>query len=136
MEKRRGRPKGSLNKKMSAAEVEVFIKQSIKKIMQEHMSWKEYVKWCKSNGLSETRANEYWKRSWTTIREKYEVDKTQQISKHLLNYWKIYDEAMFKGDLTNARQTLDGIAKLMGLNEPDRLDMTATGEIKFMFGDE
>jgi len=117
-QKRRGRPKGSKNTKMSATEVEAFVKQSIKKIMQEHLSWKEYVKWCNINGLSNQRANEYWKRSWDTIREKYELDKEKQITKHLLNYWKIYDEAMFKGDLSNARQTLDGIAKLMGLTNP------------------
>ena len=121
---------------MSATEVESFIKASITKIMKDHLSWKEYIKWCRSNGISETQANKYWKRSWETVREKYDLDKEKQIRKHLLQYWKIYDEAINKSDLANARQTLDAIAKLMGLNEPDKLDMNATGEINFKFGDE
>ena len=134
----RGRPKGSTNKtkKMSATEVETFIKLSIKKIMAEHLSWKDYCKWCTNNGLSQARANEYWKRSWTTIRERYDLDKEKQITKHLLKYWSLYDNAVDKGDITNARQTLDAIAKLMGLNEPDKVDMNASGEINFKFGDE
>jgi hypothetical protein len=131
-----GRPKGSKNVKMTATEVEVFIKRSINKIMKDHLSWKEYIKWCKGNGLSEMQGNTYWKRSWQTIREKYNLEKDKQIHKHLLSYWKLYDEAIDKGDLSNARQTLDAIAKLMGLNEPDKLDMNATGEIAFKFGDE
>jgi hypothetical protein len=138
MEKKRkpGRPKGSLNKKMSASEVENFIKLSIKKIMGDHLSWKEYVAWCYKNDLSTARANEYWKRSWETIREKYDLDKEKQISKHLLKYWQVYDDAIFKGDLTNARQSLDAIAKLMGLNEPEKMDLNTSGEINFKFGDE
>lgn len=132
----RGRPKGSKNKKMSAAEVESFIVMSINKIMKDHLSWREYVKWCYRNGVREGMANTYWKRAWDTVKEKYDIDKQKQIHKHLLQYWKIHDEAIQKGDLANARQTLDAIAKLMGLNEPDKLDMNATGEINFKFGDE
>ena len=136
--RRPGRPRGStgINKKLTKAETESWIKNSIKKIMSEHMSWKQYQDYCYKNGLSPSRANEYWKRCWETIREKYELDKSKQISKHLLKYWELYDEAVNKGDLSNARQTLDAIAKLMGLNEPDKIDMNTKGEITFKFGDE
>ena len=104
--------------------------------MSEHLSYNEYKNWCRKNDLSPSRANEYWKRSWETIREKYELDRNKQITKHLKKYWDLYDTSIQKGDITNARQTLDAIAKLMGLNEPDKLDMNATGEINFKFGDE
>ena len=131
-----GRPKGSLNKKMTKTEVESWIKLSVKKIMSEHMSWTEYKNWCAKNDLSPSRANEYWKRSWESIQEKYEIDRSKQVTKHLKKYWDLFDTAVEKGDITNARQTLDAIAKLMGLNEPDKLDMNASGEINFKFGDE
>jgi len=134
--KGRGRPKGTYKKSMSMTEREIFIKTSIRKIMVEHLSWKQYVDYCYKNGLGSSRANEYWKECWKTIRDKYQLEKDNQISKHLLHYWRIYDEASEKGDLTNARQTLDAIAKLMGLNEPDRIDMNTKGEITFKFGDE
>lgn len=136
-EKRKpGRPKGSTKKKLTKTEQERLIKDSIKKIMTEHLSWKDYINWSYKNGISKHQANENWKTCWTTIREKYELDKQKQVSKHLLKYWQIYDDAMFKGDLSNARQTLDAIAKMMGLNEPDKLDMNTSGEITFKFGDE
>jgi len=131
-----GRPKGSGNKKFTKIDTEMWIKNSIVKIMSEHLSWKQYKEYCHKNNVSQSMSNHYWKTCWETIREKYELDKTKQITKHLLKYWEIHDDAIDKGDLTNARQTLDAIAKLMGLNEPDRLDMNASGEINFKFGDE
>jgi len=134
--KRKGRPKGSTNRRFNKVEMEAFIRESVKKIMGEHLSWTEYQNWCKRQSFGEHRCNEYWKISWTSIREKYEVEKDKQISKHLHKYWELYDSAVKKDDITNARQVLNDIAKLMGLNEAERINLHQTGEINFKFGDE
>jgi hypothetical protein len=134
--RRRGRPVGSTTKRMSNAEMEEFIKQSVKRILQNHLSWKEYLRWCQSNGVGESRANIYWGLAWQSIREKFELDKSKMVSKHLAKYWEIHEQSFILGDFTNARQTLNDIAKLMGLNEPDKMDVNQQSIIKFKFGDE
>ena len=131
----RGRPRGPA-KKMSMAEVEEFKTESIKKIFDEHLSYTEYIKWSFKKGVSRSRANDYWKRIWKDVREKYDLERDNLVTKHLKKYWKLHDEALEKGDLNTARHVLNDIAKLKGLNEPDRVEQTGTQTIKFNFGDE
>ena len=132
----RGRPKGRKTRRFTKTEQEKFISLSVKKIMNEHLSWKEYVSWCGKNEVSPSQANTYWKLSWEYVREKYELERNQLVTKHLQKYWKIHDEALDKGDLNTARHVLNDIAKLKGLNEPDKVEQTGTQTIKFNFGDE
>lgn len=129
-----GRPKGSTTKRMSKIEVERFISESVNQILDNHMSWTEYVNWCRKHNVSENRANELWKKCWVLITEKFELDRNKQVAKHLQKYWLIHDIAQKRGDLNTARATLNDIAKLMGLNEPDKMETTET--IKFNFGNE
>jgi hypothetical protein len=117
---------------MTKAETQKFMSESVKKIMDEHLSWKEYVRWCYTHDISAQQANNYWKRAWETIQQKYELERNKQITKHLKKYWNIHDEALKRGDLANARQSLNDIAKLMGLNEPDKVEQTEN--ITFNFG--
>ena len=135
--KKVGRPKDTPKVKLNRIQVEELINESMKQIIGKHLSYTEYIKWAKRNyGVSGQQANEYWLRVWTHLKEKYELDRDKLITKHLTKYWGIYDLAISGKDLSNARQTLDAIAKLMGLNEPDKLDMNTKGEITFKFGDE
>ena len=133
-----GRPRGSKSKtkKLTAIEVERFISQSVDKIMDDHLSWTEYVKWAHKNGVSSQRANDYWKRSWKLVKDKYDIERDQSITKHLKKYWKLYDDAVDRGDINTARHVLNDIAKLKGLNEPDKIEQSGTQTIKFNFGDE
>ena len=131
---KRGRPVGSTTKRMTNVEMNKFISESVRRILNEHMSWTEYTTWAKKNGLSPSRANEYWKKAWEAITERFDIDRNKQIAKHLQKYWNIHDGAIERGDLNTARQALNDIAKMMGLNEPEKVDMT--NEITFNFGDE
>jgi hypothetical protein len=47
--------------------------------------------------------------------------------------WNIHDDALASKDYTNARNALNDIAKLVGLNSPDKLDVTHHA-IKLNFG--
>jgi hypothetical protein len=137
-----GRPKGSGKdngyklSKMNKAEVEVFLKESSKMIFTKHLSFTEYIEWCGKQEISQSQAIEYWKRVWEGVKERFRMDRDKLIDKHLQSYWDIHGKAMSNGDLTNARQTLDAIAKLMGLNEPEKIDMKSSTTIEFKFGDE
>ena len=131
-----GRPRGGRTEKMSKAQVEVFLRESMKVIFNEHLAYEQYAKWCKNQGISRSRANEYWLRVWNEVNNKFRMERDKLIDKHLLHYWDLYNEAKNEKDISNARQVLDAIAKLMGLNEPDKVDMKSQTTIEFKFGDE
>jgi hypothetical protein len=62
------------------------------------------------------------------------LEKDKLILKHLQKYWDVYEQAKSNGDMGNARQTLNDIAKMQGLNEPDKVHVTGTS-IKLNFGE-
>lgn len=137
-----GRPKGADKengfkmKKMTKVEVEHFIKESTKLVINKHYSFTEYVDWCRDQGISREQSIVYWKRVWDGVKERFRLEKDKLVDKHLQSYWDIHAEALETGDLSNARQTLDAIAKLQGLNEPDKIDIKGSTTIQFKFGDE
>jgi hypothetical protein len=83
--------------------------------------------------LSRSQANEYWNAAWNAVKQKFELEKDKLILKHTQRYWDIYSQAIELRDLTNARQVLNDLAKLQGLNEPDKVEVRGTS-IKLNFG--
>jgi len=131
-----GRPRGMKNTKMNRAEVEAFLKESTKVIFNEHLSHSQYMKWCEKQSISRSQGTKYWNRVWDMVNAKFRMEREKLIDKHLLHYWDLYNQARNEQDLSNARQVLDAIAKLMGLNEPEKVDMKSQTTIEFKFGDE
>lgn len=130
-----GRPKGSRKKKMTKGEIEDLINKSLDRILTEHLSYTEYIQWIVTEyKLSKNQSNEYWLRSWSVLKEKYSLEREKLITKHLRKYWEIYDLSLQKDDLSNARQVLGDISKLLGMNEPESLDIQQELKIRFKFG--
>ena len=133
----RGRPVGSTRVKLNKVQVEDLLSLSLQEILNNHLSYTEYIKWLKTqHKVSDKQANEYWLKTWTLLQEKYQLDRDQLITKHLKKYWEIYDYAMEDGDWSNARQTLNDISKLLGMNEPERINTETELKIRFKFGGE
>ena len=131
----RGRPVGSRRVKLNRVEVEDFLTQSLHEILDNHLSYTQYVEWCKqTNNLSQQQSNEYWLRVWTMLSEKYQLERDQLINKHLQKYWSLYDLALENEDISNARQVLNDISKLLGMNEPERINTETELKIRFRFG--
>jgi len=132
--KGRGRPAGTFKPKMNEAEHRRFINDSMTRIFDNHLSWKEYVEFCYGHGLSRSQANEYWIKVWSAVKEKFELEKDKLITKHLQKYWHIYDTAVKNGDMNTARQTLNDIAKMLGLNAAEKVEVSNNQVIEFKFG--
>jgi leucyl aminopeptidase (aminopeptidase T) len=131
-----GRDRGHKLHKMNKAEVESFHKESTKMVFKNHFSYNQYIEYCRRQQISKEQANVYWNRVWNEVKERFRHDRDKLVDKHLISYWDIYNNAVREGDWSNARQTLDAIAKLQGLNEPDKLDLNSSTTIEFKFGDE
>ena len=130
-----GRPIGSSRKKLNNIEVEDLLKKALSEILQKHLSYTQFTSWLlEEYGLSQQQSNEYWLRTWTTLNEKFRMEKDQMINKHLAHYWQLYDASFTKQDFSNARQVLNDISKLLGMSEPDKLDIKQELKIKFKFG--
>lgn len=135
--KGRGRPKGSFKVKMNKSEKERFINISLKRILGEHLSWKEYTSWCRETyDISGKQANDNWLEVWGIIRQKYKLERENLVNKHLHKYWELYDKALNNDDINTARQILNDISKIQGLNEPDKLVIDTDKKIILKFGDE
>jgi len=136
-EGKRGRPIGTTKKKMNSVEVEVLLAECLKTILSQHLSYTEFINWItKDKGISAQQANEYWLRTWTTMNEKFRMEKDQMINKHLAHYWELYNASFARNDFSNARQVLNDISKLLGMSEPEKLDVKQELKIKFKFGGE
>ena len=132
---KRGRPVGSKKGKMTKGQIEDLLTRSLQEILDKHLSYTEYTKWITIEyKISFQQANEYWLRTWTLLQDKYQLERDQLINKHLQKYWHIYDLALAKEDLNNARQTLNDISKLLGMAEPEKVDVKQELKIKFKFG--
>tara|TARA_R110000822_G_scaffold88899_4_gene205678 strand:+ start:1006 stop:1452 length:447 start_codon:yes stop_codon:yes gene_type:complete len=133
----RGRPVGSSRVKLNKIEVEDLLTLSLKEILNNHLSYTEYIQWVKQfNNVSDQQGNTYWLKTWTLLQEKYQLERDQLINKHLNKYWEIYDTAMEVGDLSNARQSLNDITKLLGMAEPERIETKQELKIRFKFGSD
>ena len=133
----RGRPVGSVKGKMSKAQQIKFLRESQKVILNEHFSHKDYTEWCKDkHKLSAQSANNYWIEVWDTIRDKYQQETDKLVSKHVHKYWELYDKSIDRKDYNTARQILNDIAKLIGFDNPTKIEVTGEQTITFKFGDE
>jgi len=134
---KRGRPFGSQKKKMNSVEVEVLLSECLDIILSQHLSYTQFINWItEEKGISNQQGNEYWLRTWTTLNEKFRMEKDQMINKHLAHYWQLYDASFRRNDFSNARQVLNDISKLLGMSEPEKLDIKQELKIKFKFGGE
>jgi len=128
-----GRPAGTFKKKMNPTEIEQFMLDSINVILDRHMGYTDYIEYCKTQGMSKNQANKYWNDAWKHVRHRFQIDRDMMITKHLKKYWDIHDESLKNKDYNTARQSLNDIGKMLGLNEAERVQVEGTS-IKFKFG--
>lgn len=134
---RAGRPKGSTKNKMSKSEQIKFLKDSQKLILNKHYSHKQYVEYVQEEyKLSRQMANTYWKQVWEDIRDKYTQETDKLVSKHIHKLWELYDLSIDNSDYNVARQVINDIGKLMGIDTPEKLQIEQDLNIRFKFGNE
>lgn len=134
---RAGRPKGSTKSKMTKAEQVKFLKDSQKLILNKHYSHKQYCEYVQEEyKISRQMANTYWKQVWEDIRDKYQQETDKLVSKHIHKLWELYDLSIDNSDYNVARQVINDIGKLMGIDTPDKLQIEQDLNIRFKFGGE
>jgi hypothetical protein len=132
-----GRPKlpeGAKGKRKTISLQTDILRTAISLILDQHYSQTEVFNYMvKTYDISRQDASRYWKKAWGLIRDKFNHSKDEMIKKHLIKLWTIHDNALNSKDFTNARQALNDISKLVGLNSPDKIEHTHQ-TIKLNFG--
>lgn len=122
---------------MKRTDVEIYkhTKADMRVILDNNLSFREYSEYCrKTHRLNSGACSKNWQNIWDLIKEKFRLEKDKLVGKHLEAYWRIYDISLNSGDITNARQALNDIAKLQGLYEPDKMEIKQDTIIEFKFG--
>ena len=117
-------------------EMEKRMADCIEVVINEGMQRKDFVQYCSDNWqISERHADTYWKRVWTFVAEKYSQENHKIVDEHVRQLWRLYNLCVKKKDYQTARGILQDLAKLKGINEPEKKDITSNGEsIKIIIG--
>ncbi len=77
---------------------------------------------------------EYWNVMIDKFAEEFEENKKQLKSKFVARYLYLYEKMIDKNDLKGAREILDSLKKMTGMDEPIEADININGELIVDFG--
>ena len=77
---------------------------------------------------------EYWNNMIDKFAEEFEENKKQLKSKFIARYLYLYEKMIDKNDLKAAREVLDSLKKMTGMDEPLEADINLNGELTVDFG--
>lgn len=82
----------------------------------------------------ERRFTRYWQDMIDAFGEEFEDSRESLRSKFIARYTYLYEQALLKNDLKDAKAILDSIVKLTGADEPTKTDINLNGDFVIDFG--
>ena len=112
-----------------STESEKRVNKAVELLLEDNTSRAEWVIYCKDNYNIESRqSDKYWARAKEIIKEKYSKDRDAIFESHHARLFALYKKALKDDEKEVARKALADMAKLTGVNEPDKKDVTSEGE--------
>ena len=105
------------------------VTDAFKKILDHNWvkkEWKEYA--MEKYNLPQSTAEKDWEAAKQKIKEKFSKSRSYVWEKHHSRIFDVYEKAMKEGKLDIALKALQDIAKLGGLNEAEKKDITTDGK--------
>lgn len=88
-------------------------------------------------GLNDNAKHKRFQRAWDAMIDEFgkdfEENKNDLKSKFLAKYNYLYQLAIDKGNIKEARQILDSLREMTGADEPTQVDMNIDGDINIEF---
>jgi hypothetical protein len=115
--------------KATHAEIQIRI-NTIFDMVVKGISRKNIVRYCAENFKIESRqVDEYLSRVYDEIKETYsKEDKEKLISKQMAQLDDLYLKSYNNEDYRECRSIIESRSKLLGLNAPDKTDVTSNGK--------
>ena len=117
--------------KASNAEIELRI-QTVAEMLIKATGREKILRYCADNwNIQERQSDEYISRALDKIKKNREfIDIQQEIDLQKARFEDLYGKNYIIQDYRECRQVLDSIAKLLGLNEPEKLNISGEVELK------
>lgn len=113
------------------------LNECVEKIINENLNYVMFVDWYVDQyELTKHNAHKDWVKCWNIIKSRFSLETDQLINKQLFQLYELFKEAREMGDFGTSRKILEDVRKIQGINEPDKLEVKHSGEIKISFGDE
>lgn len=141
-------PKVGLNRKMREAKINTLdeMHYDVLKGMTKYRIRKKFLDGCytlydtdktdmsKDGRNLERRFTNYWNDMIEAFGEEFEDNREALKAKFIARYTYLYEQALNKNDLKDAKAILDSIVRLTGADEPIKSDVNLNGEISIDFG--
>jgi len=119
----------SKGKIADATEAEKRINKAVELLLDDNSSRAEWVIYCKEVYNIESRQSDvYWARAKEIIKDKFSKDRDAIFESHHARLFALYKKALKDDEKEVARKALADMAKLTGVNEPSKSDVTSDGE--------
>lgn len=83
---------------------------------------------------SERQFYDYWNTMIDKFAEEFEANREQLKTKFLARYLYLYEKMIDKNDFKGAREVLDSLKKMTGMDEPIQQEIDINGELTVDFG--
>lgn len=103
--------------------------EAVKKILNHNWTNKEWIHFCSLEyNIGARQAQNYWGFALEHIKAKFSKKRDAVIESHFGRLFELYEKCVKDQEWDNARKVLSDIAKLTGVNEPDKKDITSDGD--------
>jgi thermostable 8-oxoguanine DNA glycosylase len=93
------------------------------------LSYTEFkVNASKEFGVTQRTAENWWKEIRTRLKERFEQESEEIITEHLTRLFDLLERSKQKGQSRVEREVLADIAKIYGIESPQKVDLTSGGE--------
>lgn len=131
------KPKKKVGRKFTKAKKQQIINEGIDHILFSHFTWNDFQKWIREE-YTVKDSNPYWKECWSNITNRFEEEKNDLVKKHLHHLYDLHRRCIENKDRATERATLVDIAKILGIQEGQKLSINSENgkiEINLDLGD-
>tara|TARA_R110002153_G_scaffold1059_4_gene4978 strand:- start:4785 stop:5192 length:408 start_codon:yes stop_codon:yes gene_type:complete len=119
-----GQKPKKVGRKFTKAKRQQIIHEGIDMILFSHITWEGFQKWIRETHTIKD-SNPYWKECWTNITNRFEEEKDQLVKKHLHHLYDLHKRCIENSDRSTERATLVDIAKILGIQEGQKLTVNS-----------
>jgi len=125
MEEEENKPR----KRSTKAETQRRVNEAIDFMFNQNATRREWVDYCEDNyDVIPRQADKYWAEAKKVVLEKYSKNRENVINNHYGRLFNLFKGAQKDGEREVARKILADMAKLLGLNEAEKKDVTSGGD--------
>jgi hypothetical protein len=118
------KPVKNPGRKTTKAKKEQIINEGINQILFSHMTWNEFQVWIRKEYTIKD-SNPYWKECWVKIQDRFNEERDQMVKKHLHHLYDLHKRCIESRDRATERATLQDIAKILGIQEGQKLSINS-----------